>query len=103
MKNKYIDHKRVDLKLMNINDLKVIHDIDFELIGGVKDFSGESWRNMLESFLVNFFNKHDIEERMNFEPLKFSYIDENKPYVKFEYKRNGKDEWLHVTGPTNWY
>lgn len=103
IKELYKDNNREDYNLNSVMDLQMIHGIDFEGLKGVHDFSSEVWRTLIEGFIVNFFNKYDLEARMNIEPISFEYIDDNKPYVKFEYKYYDEDTWLHVRSTTEWY
>jgi len=60
--------------------------------------------DMFRKFLTNFYNSWGLETRETIEPISVKYVkDSEGAYLKFDYKIDGRKEWLHVTGPNTWY
>lgn len=60
---------------------------------------------IFEGFLQNFYNAQGLETRETLIPISVKVISNKKCwlYIKFEYMRRGREEWLHVTSPGTWY
>lgn len=61
--------------------------------------------DLFKEFLSNFYNAWGLEARETIEPISVKYVKKRneKPYLRFDYKINGKEDWLHVVGERAWY
>ncbi|MDF2548786.1 MAG: hypothetical protein K0R93_3684 [Anaerosolibacter sp.] len=60
---------------------------------------------MFKAFLENFYNSWGLEARETIQPISVKFVKERPgySYLRFDYKMYGRNEWLHVTGPSTWY
>lgn len=72
---------------------------DIETMKGYKELS-VSTKIVFNTFLVNFMNSQGTEVRETIIPISVKYVD---GYLRFDYKRYGNKEWLHVKGSNTWY
>lgn len=72
---------------------------DIETMKGYKELS-VSAKIVFNTFLVNFMNAQGTEVRETIIPISVKYVDS---YLRFDYKRYGNKEWLHVKGANTWY
>lgn len=61
--------------------------------------------DLFKEFLNNFYNAWELEARETIEPISVKYVKKKneKAYLRFDYKINGKEDWLHVVGARAWY
>ena len=73
-----------------------------ETIKGFKKLTKNA--DMFRKFLKNFYNSWGTETRETIEPISVKFCkDSEGSYLRFDYKIDGRKEWLHVTGPNTWY
>lgn len=58
---------------------------------------------IFKGFLINFFNAQGAEARKSLMPLSVKLVKGKRSYLRFDYERYGRKEWLHVTSPGTWY
>lgn len=102
IKDKYLDNGLDTFELEKLNDFLVIHDVDVKQIKGIDKLSQN--RAMFEKFIINFYNAQGLEAREKIKPVSVKLVkNRTEAYLRFDYKRNGKKEWMQVKGENTWY
>lgn len=103
LKDLYNTHGCGDYQLKTIEDLRDIHGIKLENIAGYSNLNDIN-KNMFNIFLLNFFNAHGVQTRLDIEPICVSERKENGlKFLKFEYANGNRMTWLHVVNINCWY
>lgn len=76
---------------------------DIETIKGHSELSASA-KIVFKAFLNNFYNSWGTEARETIIPISVKFKkDSVSGYLRFDYIRYGRKEWLHVTGAHTWY
>lgn len=99
IKNVYKNNGLVDYKLKSPEDLLKVHGIDFKKVSGYNRLD-DLTRTIYEKFIINFFNRHGLESRVDLVPKGIYYVEEINYVVKVEpeedYFNNYKTEILAI-------
>lgn len=78
---KYLEHGRNNFQLDSVEDLLLIHGIDYQKVIGYSSLD-ELNRMKYKKFIVNYFNAQGMVERGTIVPLAIYYVEERGMYVE---------------------
>ncbi len=74
---------------------------DIENIKGYNKLS-PSAKILFKAFLINFMNAQGTNSRESLVPISVKFVKADS-YLRFDYRRYGNKDWLHVKGANTWY
>ncbi|WP_443659915.1 hypothetical protein [Clostridium algidicarnis] len=72
---------------------------DIETIKGYSKLNDKS-KILFKAFLINYMDAQGTEAKESLVPISVEYVD---GYLRFDYKRYGRKNWVHVKGSNTWY